>query len=90
LEAAIAAVADDPHGWARRAACKPYPKDVFFPPKGNTGPAQAAIAICAGCPVRVRCLAANINEQFGIWGGTTMRARQALRVILSARRRTAA
>lgn len=35
--------------------------------------AQAAIAICDRCPVRVPCLeyALSIHEEEGIWGGTT-------------------
>ena len=43
---------------------------------------QRAVAICAGCPVRVKCLAAAlefpVDEQHGVVGGMTAGQRRAL------------
>lgn len=60
--------------------------EVFFPDKGRTDTAIEAIQVCLGCPVRTECLilALHQGEQYGIFGGTTPRDRQALiRVIKS-------
>jgi len=67
--------------WAQRAACLESFLDCFFPYKG--GSSAHARKICARCPVWLDCLtyATFINWAYeGIWGGTTPRERQRLRV----------
>lgn len=64
--------------WATFAACKDEPGMTFFPQtKAET---EAALAICAICPVVDECLdhAVATNERFGVWGGTTEKQRRAL------------
>lgn len=67
--------------WRQLAACKGQPIAIFFPEgKGNGDPGPAR-DICAGCPVRLPCMAeatANPTE-LGIWAGTTKRQRSELR-----------
>jgi WhiB family redox-sensing transcriptional regulator len=55
-------------------ACRSADPDLFFPQPGES--ADAAMAICAGCPVRAECLelARTNGEQFGIWGGVDLEA----------------
>ena len=48
--------------WRKRAACRDYPTELFFPPRGidkrsEEHRASIARAICALCPVRLPCLA---------------------------------
>ena len=60
--------------WRESAACRSYDPELFFP-IGKAGPAlaqvQRAKAVCARCPVRLRCLifALDTRQQYGIWGG---------------------
>ena len=64
----------DPDLWRESAACRYMDPELFFP-LSSTGrgaaDAQRAKAICAGCPVRQRCLAFALatGQEFGIWGG---------------------
>lgn len=54
------------------AACRTADPDLFFP---ETAAAEAeAVAICAGCPVRVACYARAVQsgERYGIWGGVNL------------------
>lgn len=72
--------------WRSASACRHANPDLFFPAATAASRRAEQIAeakaICAGCPVRSRCLEfAQVNElNFGIWGGTTpedrMRARR--------------
>lgn len=55
--------------WMRAAACRGQTA-VFFPPMG--GVSEAALAICAKCPVKEACLdyARALPERpEGVWGG---------------------
>jgi WhiB family redox-sensing transcriptional regulator len=60
--------------WRQLAACRADDPEIFFP-IGKSGPAlvqaQQAKAVCAHCPVRLRCLAfaLDTHQQHGIWGG---------------------
>lgn len=60
--------------WAKAACRGMAEEDIFFPDRSH-GPngADAAKAVCAGCPVRVECLehALEAQEEYGVWGGTT-------------------
>lgn len=66
--------------WQEQAACRGVPDpDIFFP---KIGPAPAAKAICAGCPVAVDCLnfaLAQPIDPSGIWGNTNREERKELR-----------
>jgi WhiB family redox-sensing transcriptional regulator len=68
----------DERPWAVYAACKGERSLAFFPQ--NRVEEKAALAICAICPVIDDCLdhALESKERFGIWGGTTERARRKL------------
>lgn len=66
--------------WHADAACRGRTA-AFFPGRGEWKLAEAAVAICQGCPVRDDCLdhALAEDERHGIWGGTTERERRGLR-----------
>ena len=53
--------------WKKKARCAPYPKNVFFPERGE--PSSYAKVICNLCPVKVECKEYGKTEGFGIWGG---------------------
>jgi WhiB family redox-sensing transcriptional regulator len=57
--------------WFDDAACRDADTDIFFPP--SDAHADAAKAICAGCPVREACLefALEVRPADGVWGGLT-------------------
>jgi len=64
--------------WRHRAACRDTNPDLFVPIDGERGNAktarqQAALRICADCPVRVDCLrwVLNIRDTTAVAGGTT-------------------
>lgn len=64
--------------WHRDAACSGEGPAMFFPGQGEDQ--RPAKAICAGCPVRVRCeLAARAGAEVGIWGGLSARERRKAR-----------
>lgn len=58
-----------PPAWMADAACRGVAPARFYPPEGDPG--EDALAICAGCPVRVECdeHATAAHEVHGIWGG---------------------
>lgn len=74
--------------WRAAAACADLPMDWFFPDRGDRP--HRALAACAGCPVRVECLAAAEAEElhdrpdctFGIRGGRTATERRNRRMEL--------
>lgn len=74
----LSAPALDEKPWATYASCQDHPGMTFFPQTKSE--AQAALAVCAACPVREECLAHALetNERFGIWGGTTEKERREL------------
>jgi hypothetical protein len=56
--------------WMDDAACVGLDPDSFFPGTGDL--ARTVRKVCAGCPVRQRCLDfANSAGVSGIWGGTS-------------------
>ncbi|MFD8421807.1 WhiB family transcriptional regulator [Streptomyces sp. NPDC059466] len=63
--------------WRERAACGSSDADGLF---ADSARQRQAKAVCAGCPVRVECLAEALDEriEFGVWGGMTERDRRAL------------
>jgi WhiB family redox-sensing transcriptional regulator len=62
--------------WQRRASCRGFGTDLWFPAAGETG--EAARAVCEACPVRCPCLEhaiASSKVLQGIWAGTTKQER---------------
>ena len=74
--------------WRKRAACRGLDAEIFYPETDDEADADAAKAVCGGCPVRQACLehALAHREREGVWGGTTERER---RRILRQRRKSA-
>ncbi|NHA69922.1 WhiB family transcriptional regulator [Phycicoccus flavus] len=66
------AVLDELDGirWRERGLCAADPDGGWFEDV-RTPAAQRARLVCAGCPIRRRCLAAALlyGEEYGIWGG---------------------
>ena len=83
----------DTYDWVAFAACRrkvaeAYPEDrqhvanLWFPVQSDCdgGDAVEAMAVCHNeCPVRQECLAANLNEKHGVFGGTTPKQRERIR-----------
>jgi WhiB family redox-sensing transcriptional regulator len=59
-----------PGAWQEDAACRNADPDLFF--SNDEASQQAALSLCAACPVRRECLehALATREPYGIWGGT--------------------
>lgn len=71
--------------WRHNATCLDEDPELFFP-IGNGGPAQLqsveAKAVCQKCPVRTDCLDWALQRSVvGIWGGTTVEERRALKLV---------
>lgn len=64
-------------GWKALAACRQTETGKMYPAPGDIPTLRAALATCAGCPVRLDCLRHAIvnDEAHGVWGGTTARQR---------------
>lgn len=71
-------VPDGPLSWMVDAPCATAP-DLFFPTVGQ--PTNRARAVCESCDAQTRCLAWAVADEpgFGLWGGTTVKDRAALR-----------
>lgn len=65
--------------WMEDAACRGMNPDVFFPQRGES--TAEARAVCARCPVILRCrhYALANYEKYGIWGGMSERERRRIR-----------
>ena len=65
--------------WRADALCAQTDPELFFPEKG--GSTREPKAICAACLVTGECLewALLHDERFGIWGGVSVKERQAMR-----------
>jgi WhiB family redox-sensing transcriptional regulator len=72
------------HDWREDAECRDHDPELFFP-EGTAGPAQRqadeAKLVCKRCPVRAQCLGFALRQGlgFGIWGGTNVAERRAMR-----------
>lgn len=64
--------------WMADGLCAQTDPEEFYPDKG--GSTAVAKRVCAACPVQDDCLdyALTHREQYGIWGGTSLRERQRL------------
>ena len=67
--------ADGGNRWRAYRRCDQTPPDTFFPEDDNgvepPYPPPDVKKICERCPVAGRCLNENLNEEYGIFGGTT-------------------
>lgn len=81
----IAAVADileeriDQAHWRKDAACRGRPVWMWFPGRGDHRTEKAARRICNSCLVKTECLAANLGETDGIFGGLSGNERRRIR-----------
>lgn len=71
--------------WQLQGRCRGLDSDLFFHGDGDRGPTraareQAALAICADCPVVAQCArqALATREPYGVWGGLTESDREAI------------
>lgn len=66
--------------WKDHAACHGLPDEFFFPPP-KVRILESTRRICAGCEVRLECLAHAMNhcEDEGIWGGLSAGERAQLK-----------
>lgn len=69
--------------WMRDARCAEFSPEDFYPSTGQNP--NHALAICAGCDVRAKCLqwaldfeAENPGSRYGVFGGTTPLQRRAI------------
>lgn len=72
--------------WKLRGACIDANPEIFFPSEGGHGSSYlkrlelVAKAYCHACPVSGNCLdEALLNDEFGVWGGTTRKERVRLK-----------
>ncbi len=65
-----------PPEWMAAGLCAQVDPELFFPELG--APTREAKAVCAGCEVRVECLAYALahREGHGVWGGCSERERR--------------
>lgn len=70
--------------WAKSAACRDMPKDLFFGQRGN--PYHEARTACAGCPVLLDCLAETRkypeDDDAGFRGGLSYKNRARVRALV--------
>lgn len=66
--------------WMDAGLCAQTDPEEFFPDKGGGGTRQAK-RTCAACDVTTECLAYALADPSleGVWGGTSLRERQAMR-----------
>lgn len=62
-------------GWRHRAACIGASDSEFFA-RSSTYAEQRAVELCIDCPVWEPCLAEGVAEEFGVWGGLTVKQRE--------------
>ena len=71
--------------WQADAACLGQGPATFFPKRGPGTATDLAVdeakAICYGCPTREECFryAMRHNIKHGVWGGTSVNERRAIR-----------
>ena len=65
--------------WQAEANCRGVDPGLFYPERGDD--VTEPKAVCAGCTVRTPCLerALELNDDEGIWGGTSGRQRRLMR-----------
>lgn len=64
--------------WKEMGNCRGKPVKLFYPERGCD--AATPREICHTCPVRAECLDHALrHESYGIWGGTSEKARERIR-----------
>jgi WhiB family redox-sensing transcriptional regulator len=77
-----------PVSWMKfRPLCAESDPETFFPSKGDNPGAELARRICRRCPMTADCLDHNLDERYGIWGGTSEKERRVIRARLNRQRR---
>jgi WhiB family transcriptional regulator, redox-sensing transcriptional regulator len=81
---------DDTDAWEKRAACRDYDPESWFPVgHGALAEAQYEVArgICNTCPVQQRCLTESLErgDEWGMFGGQTPEERRPQRKLKDAR-----
>lgn len=70
---------DDEPAWQDSASCATVDPELFFPEGRSWTAYTDARRVCARCVVRIECLEAGLDQEHGMWGGTTPDERAALR-----------
>jgi WhiB family redox-sensing transcriptional regulator len=65
------------NAWKSMGNCITSDPDAFFP--ASSQQPNNALALCVDCPVKEECLAAGMQERYGVWGGTTENDRKKMR-----------
>jgi len=60
--------------WQLSGACRGHDPNLWF--SDDPVSIAAAQAVCAGCPVLVRCRKAGADEPDGVWGGVSAEERR--------------
>ena len=78
---ALAQVDVTDRSWLADRACVGVKPSVFVRAAGHLdeAPFKTAVAVCEACPVRLRCLALNLDMPHGHVGGTTPQQRRHIR-----------
>jgi WhiB family transcriptional regulator, redox-sensing transcriptional regulator len=63
------------------ALCAEIDPELWYPFASGNASAKSAKAVCRRCPARLECLAWALehHEEYGVWGGTTVKDRARLR-----------
>jgi hypothetical protein len=64
--------------WRHQAACRSTPTWLFFPGRGDAETGERAKTVCSWCPVSAECLAENLHQRDGIYGGMSPMERRHL------------
>ncbi len=70
--------------WRDDALCVGLPSEVFFPETMTTNRFDAALKVCEKCKVQTQCLRLvigldDVDDRWGVFGGTTPRQRRVIR-----------
>jgi WhiB family redox-sensing transcriptional regulator len=73
--------------WRDEARCVGMPNEMFFPEKITDNRFDAALKVCAGCPVTYECLMLVVNlddvdDRWGVFGDTTPKERRNIRDLM--------
>ncbi|MBO4252447.1 WhiB family transcriptional regulator [Streptomyces griseorubiginosus] len=66
--------------WRSAASCRGLDVETFYPLPEDQATIRTALSVCSRCPVRTPCRrhALSRKERYGIWGGLTEAAREAI------------
>jgi len=70
--------------WRDEARCVGMPSEIFFPEALKENRFDAALKVCALCPVTDQCLRLvigldDVDDKWGVFGGTTPKQRRLVR-----------